>query len=116
MTDKELLKLAAKAAGYPIDEGYFEESKNGPWWVYVDGAGDPPNDSAWTEIWNPLTDDGDKYRLAKKLEMRIDFDNCLVSKVMPDGDVIRVYWGMGGKIDDGYAITEVAAEIGKGMK
>ena len=45
MTDKELIELAAKAAGYP------------------------PDDSAWDdEIWNPFEDDGDALRLAVKIK------------------------------------------------
>jgi hypothetical protein len=50
MTDRELLKLAAKAAGYnmaKVLDGYP---------MYMEGYG----------IWNPLTDDGDALRLAVK--------------------------------------------------
>jgi hypothetical protein len=74
-TDKELLEKAARAAGYPISDGYFEEATapNGWWgWAYIDGSGEPPNDSAWTELWNPLTDDGDALRLAVKLGLTIN--------------------------------------------
>jgi hypothetical protein len=51
MTDRELLKLAAKAAGYnmaKVLDGYP---------MYMEGYG----------IWNPLTDDGDALRLAVRL-------------------------------------------------
>jgi hypothetical protein len=58
MNDRELLELAAKAAGllleHPDDEdGVFiarEKYRNG-------------------YVWNPLTDDGDALRLAVKLEL-----------------------------------------------
>lgn len=52
MTDKELLELAAKAAG--IDVEWFEEPY-GSCFVLGD------------KKWNPLTDDGDALRLAVKL-------------------------------------------------
>lgn len=50
MTDRELLELAAKAAGY-------EYAKHGGY-IVVDGI--PGN-------WNPIKDDGDALRLAVKL-------------------------------------------------
>lgn len=60
MTDQELLKLAAKAAEYELDDtldGY-------PLWV--EGQG----------IWNPLEDDGDALRLAVKININISFELC----------------------------------------
>jgi hypothetical protein len=65
MTDRELLELAAKAAG--IDGGFVE---NDDWYgtgvVFTD-----ENDC--NQTWNPLTDDGDALRLAVKLGFRIEF-------------------------------------------
>ncbi|CAB3643339.1 hypothetical protein LMG26685_02153 [Achromobacter mucicolens] len=57
-SDRELLELAAKAAGLEYH------------WVKVDGgslmqASEPGSRSE--ESWNPLTDDGDALRLAVKL-------------------------------------------------
>lgn len=52
MTDRELLELAAKAAGMPWDR-----------WVEDGDAS-----------WNPLEDDGDALRLAVKLRIAIAFD------------------------------------------
>ena len=57
-TDRELLELAAKAAGY-------EYAKHGGY-IVVDGI--PGN-------WNPLTDDGDALRLAVKLRLSIDHNH-----------------------------------------
>lgn len=54
MTDRELLELAAKAAGY-------EYAKFGGY-IVIDGI--PGN-------WNPLTDDGDALRLACDLGLRV---------------------------------------------
>lgn len=57
MNDRELLELAAKAAGISID-----------YW-----AGDCPRitTAAFPVAWNPLTDDGDALRLA--VELRLNF-------------------------------------------
>ena len=58
MTDRELLELAAKAAG-----------KVGGDWVgndaYLDGV---------LSQWSPLTNDGDAFRLAMKLNLDVRFD------------------------------------------
>ena len=116
MNDRELLELAAKSCGYPISEGYYEESTNGAWWVYVNGSGEPPNDSAWTEIWNPQTDDGDALRLAVKLNLLVQF-NARHIFVCDDAGVQLAFLG---KKDDPYAATRraivrAAAEIGRRM-
>lgn len=110
MTDKELLELAAKAAGIE-------------WLHYNSGYGKGlccREPSALIEYyWNPLTDDGDALRLAVKLKLHIgvaarsnqrysgrhDFDSMIYEDAT----------------DDQYAATRraivrAAAEIGKGMK
>jgi hypothetical protein len=59
MTDKELLELAAKAAGIEIE-----------WYA--------PNLEVWdfsqVPDWNPLTDDGAALRLAVKLRVSVHVD------------------------------------------
>ena len=97
MNDRELLELAAKAAGYTFTYGK-------EWWdeyeLQVHGI-----------RWNPLTDDGDAFRLAVKLEL-----NVLVG-VAQDGEgriIVET------SLDDPYvatrrAIVRAAAEIGKEM-
>ena len=64
MTDRELLELAAKAAG--IDAPYDEKWGGMLIPVYQH---DEPYDGL--EFWNPLTDDGDALRLAVKLDLQI---------------------------------------------
>jgi hypothetical protein len=60
-TDRELLELAAKAAGLRIESEPFADgerlraSMDGHWWP----------------VWNPLTDDGDALRLAVALRMYV---------------------------------------------
>ena len=61
MTDRELLELAAKAAGIKV-KGYFEDE---PTLLIKPGIRLPP------ARWNPLTDDGDALRLAVKLDLHI---------------------------------------------
>lgn len=58
MTDRELLELAAKAAGYVVeyDDGRFSKR---------------PGFKSYGQMWNPLTDDGDALRLAVALGMDI---------------------------------------------
>ncbi|MGV2897703.1 hypothetical protein ACNPPY_18205 [Achromobacter sp. AGC78] len=108
MTDRELLELAAKAAGLEYH------------WVKVDGgslmqASEPGSRSE--ESWNPLTDDGDALRLSVKLQ--IDIRQFLQYRGVVDALVDRLGKGCGEKIgDDPYAATRravvrAAAEIGK---
>ena len=60
MTDKELLELAAKAAGYLLED----DDDEGLSWVVWDENNNPTD-------WNPLTDDGDALRLAVKLGINV---------------------------------------------
>lgn len=69
MTDRELLELAAKAAGYELD------------W-YPSTRCDLVTKRSVGEVvkldWNPLTDDGDALRLAVKLALKIEQrDGCI---------------------------------------
>lgn len=67
MSDRELLELAAKAAGidYSHDNAHWKHEDHCAFWSYNDlctcGA-----------RWNPLTDDGDALRLAVKCEIAIN--------------------------------------------
>ena len=107
MIDKELLELAAKAAGidyYQLEGGVFVE-------VFVDGHAE----------WNPLTDDGDALRLAVKLGLTVSID-----ATNKETEVWRYVGSVNADIleafkDDPYTATRLAivlaaAEIGKGMK
>jgi len=69
MTDNELLKLAAKAAGIAIDA-------RGPWVTGFDEYS-----YATREDWNPLTDDGDAFRLAVQLDIDLSFYSDREAKV-----------------------------------
>ena len=63
MSDRELLELAAKAAGiqwehYHMQRGLCIASKPGTMCI--------------TQYWNPLIDDGDALRLAVRLGVAVD--------------------------------------------
>jgi hypothetical protein len=104
-TDREQLELAAKAAGYAITwktghckGGAFEAAF----------IGDAP--------WNPATDAGDRYRLAKALGMIIEFDSSTLGVSLPGGRWVWIGWGKGfGTKTDADAIVALAAEIGRQM-
>ena len=61
MTDRELLELAAKAAGRKVFS-YIDDP------IFGSGINDGETDSG---LWNPLEDDGDALRLAVKLAMDV---------------------------------------------
>jgi len=70
MTDRELLELAAKAAGYSIrfhqgvcKGGAYEGCER----LWPDGEWRP---------WRPREDDGDALRLAVKLKMKLWHSDC----------------------------------------
>ena len=105
MTDRELLELAAKAAGMPASI----------WW-WVDGvlckAGDVHTP------WNPLTDDGDALRLAVKTKMEVCVWDTDTTVLTSNDDISTLSEPTNG---DPYAatrraITRAAAEIGRNMK
>ena len=101
MTDRELLELAAKAAGIEIEWSEWRTSRVGKF-----GAIEHTKHEGFNG-WNPLTDDGDALRLAVKCNMH------LVGE-FPVPDLALLYACKG----DPYAATRraivrAAAEIGK---
>jgi len=104
MSDRELLNLAAKAAGYLCA---FED--HGKWHAsYGEGI---------VGVWNPLAD-GDTLRLAVKLNMaaRI-FANVTDAHAMnmPPESTMQVSHHSGPFAATRRAIVCAAAEIGRGM-
>lgn len=102
--DKELLELAAKAAGI---DGPHQVNAQGAWVFH----------SPRKKNWNPFTDDSAALRLAVKLRIAVTY---------PEGeDCVRVWFGVMGSAplyetlgtDPGAAtrraIVRAAAEIGK---
>ena len=105
MTDRELLELAAKAAG--LDYIKPAEGYNGSLGLEI--GSNPMR----TQSWNPLTSDADALRLAVKLRMNVHLDSNMVD-VDPDG----ISWFSEAYGTDPYAATRraivrAAAEIGR---
>ena len=92
MNDRELLELAAKAAGYKYDHKI--------------------------SVWNPLTDDGDCARLEEKLKICIEWWSDSICCTCGDGSSwTEIFADHKDKnAARRYASTALAAEIGKGMK
>jgi hypothetical protein len=88
MSDKKMLELAAKAAGYSCRR----TTKIGIEKFYVNG-----------HVWNPLNDDGDALRLA----VNLDIDVAKVQIKFWDKHSINPYAATR------RAIVRAAAEIGK---
>jgi hypothetical protein len=90
MTGRELMELAAKAAGIDLMQWF---------------------------LWDPLTDDGDALRLAVKLRLEIDIHHTGVAVRTPNG--IKALVGADDEPDANAAtrraIARAAAEIGKAL-
>ncbi|HEJ1456490.1 TPA: hypothetical protein SLU67_002757 [Pseudomonas aeruginosa] len=119
MNDRELLELAARAAG--IKARWFRVNQ----WRQVGGhkmqtGQEDVFGTHHSKPWNPLTDDGDALRLAVKLRLDITFYNGFqeVAAEPSNGDGMNPSQEV--FTEDPYAatrraITRAAAEIGKSM-
>jgi hypothetical protein len=109
MTDKELLELAAKAAGIELQRSRLEDP------LHLDFLLKKRDTDDNAVGWNPLTVDGDALRLAVKCRLEIDIEVTRILVKIPDGTKIEVD---AEEVEDGYAATRrcivrAAAEIGK---
>jgi hypothetical protein len=77
MNDKELLELAAKAAGIV---GEILENFDESYGLYLNGDRTADNN----RFWNPLTDDGDALRLAVKLHIDLCINNGVAEAIWID--------------------------------
>lgn len=108
MDDRELLELAAKAAGYEIE------------WVRNSGCHYRCEEEIGREQWCPLDDDGDALRLAVKLRIYIEFLPDAVRCIAPGGCWIgevclpcdTEHLGLAER----RAIVRAAAEIGRSIQ
>ena len=107
MEDRTMLELAAKAAGYARMK-YFDDTP----YVSVDMNGDD------FLAWNPLTDDGDAFRLSHKLGFTTEhargYVACYSGSVCADQFTER--YGNDLYAATRRAITRAAAEIGKAKR
>ena len=76
MTDRELLELAAKAAGIKIDKSPYGGGGIGN--DGFDAAGNAVTDWHNGKKWNPLADDGDSRRLQVRLNILMEFGDNYV--------------------------------------
>ena len=117
MNDRELLELAAKAAGIHLTWGGPDK--------------DMPRRTDTLDLWIPHTDDGDTLRLAAKLRIGIEFNEAsVVASWVDDGyEPKEIYVYPDQTQDDDFnivytnhdkaarrAIVRAAAEIGRQMQ
>jgi hypothetical protein len=123
MNDRELLELAAKAAGMKITENGVRDL--GEWEWIRDGHGgslyrNNPNGSQTR--WNPTIDDGDALRLAVNLDMVVTVNRVDEWTQMKCGYLVAdMKLTNEPHRGDSYAATRraivrAAAEIGRAMK
>ena len=113
MSDKELLELAAKAAGIEGEWSRWHQSY-GDLWVEGLNTGGPI-------LWNPLNiETGDALRLAVKLKMFVDIgDHFSEAAIFVDDKRIGAeVWHQNYTPEEATcrAILRAAAEIGRGME
>lgn len=105
VSDRELLRLAAKAAGIKT---HVHEQTNSLW---IEGP----------RVWNPLTDDGDALRLAVKLQLRVippedEFGLDRASVRIPGARDLVDAFDAEPCTATRRAIVRAAAEIGRAME
>lgn len=117
--DRELLQLAAKAAGITIAHfhDHFREKDGMAWGEIIEGDR--------IKTWSPLYDDGDALRLAVKLQLTICNEQISAGVVYctrGDDELGRVYTGpLGDDVqpsdyrDTRLSIVSAAAAIGEMM-
>ena len=140
MTDRELLELAAKAAGYSFwysKHGYINlVTPNGntvaccTWWKPFDECTGEKNDppTLYDALqdhgnWFPLTSDGDALRLAVKLGLDLEMHGCNSTHPYATAFDCERNIAEEEQPNDGdpfaatrRAIVRAAAEIGKALK
>jgi hypothetical protein len=117
MTDRELLELAAKAAGYHhriYEDGEWLELRYGlKFALFVFD----PESNDHGDYWNPLEDDGDALRLAVNLGIDIELFCDSVSANHFNFTNNQLFeWHADEYQAVRRAIVRVAAEIGRNIK
>lgn len=92
MSDRELLDLAARAAGYPV---LSNDDRAPGAYVQISGA---------VRYWNPLEDDGDAFRLAVKLRLEVIY----YCRTADDAEVADCHGQLEATGTDPYAVTRRA--------
>ena len=102
--DKELLGLAAKAAGFTLEE-HYDDDQYYPWCTETEA------------FWNPLLDDGDAFRLMVKLDLALTCaqDEAIVSDWFGRCETLEEHYGSDRYAATRRGIVNAAAEIGREM-
>lgn len=126
-SDRELLELAAKAAGMLVLKHPW---KNDDGWFFCEIHGEPAmhfryaaNPHAHVNPWMPLTDDGDALRLAVKLRIKFRYNEELGQALAWRGGALELDDNRANIEDSGgdeydcsrIAIVRAAASIGEQM-
>lgn len=114
MDDRELLELAAKAAGikYNVSRG----TTSG--WMLATAVDAPDGSVIEQDVWRPLTDDGDALRLLVATKMNISWLHsgrvCCIHNLWDSPDSIE---SSRENVSENTrrAIVRAAAEIGRAM-
>lgn len=119
MNDRELLELAAKAAGYWLRSERDADFQSDKVWISTQSLDGVRYWPEW-KVFDPLTDDGDALRLAVDAQVSIAFSYCDDGvPVVAAGDFfnqVRECLAPDFKAKTRRAIVRAAAEIGKAMK
>lgn len=111
MLDRELLELAAKAAGIAILRSRLDNP------ICADMLLVERTDDGHAIGWNPLTDDGDALRLAAKLRLNIHYGHAGEGPIhcgQYSADGVEE-WGTDAPENTRRAIVRAAAAIGEAM-
>ena len=111
MTDRELLELAAKAAGIFCRGWCLPGARSDGWYGMYTGD---PNEGSYVR-WNPLTDDGDAFQLAIALGLIIDCSRPSAGEPFKQHHVWLDEFCDTATLTR-RAIVLAAAEIGKGLR
>jgi len=108
VSDRELLELAAKAAGIRINHWVYDDLDYSPAVLEAGGT------------WHPLADDGDALRLAVKLDFAVVLEgsknNVRIDGASPNGlELVNEPLGEDPYAATRRAIVRAAAEIGRSM-
>ena len=117
MTDREMMEMAARAAGYVVESHHIS---GGAWVRPVGEMPDADGDYPGLFLWRPREDDGDALRLAVKLEILVlaarGFAVANSTDSGEGGTVVRIALKDDPCAATRRAIVRAAAEIGRRMK
>lgn len=105
MTDRELLELAAKAAGYNV-----RWHDRWAWFVHVGphNIDNPPIMAGQRHVWSPLTDRGDALKLAVKFRMGIHYETQFING--KDVEIVEVYYSHNEEDQSSKVVAEIIGD------